>query len=387
MTETHKIETGDNVPKSMAEKPVKYQLCGEHDGERNDWYCFDHRAVICGVCVVRKHKHCDYKHVSEACKRVNISSEENIVSKDADELIKYANSVKKSIDDNINKLNAQVHKTLEDAEVHRDNVIKQIHESYQDFSAEVTNTIQEQKGILSGKKSAIDHIVIDFTSTLPAVQQTTAVKHSDQKRFLDLHDNAEKLSLLLDKTQCLDMKSVEIKHCFNMNIQPLLKSNDKFGDVSVHESTIQCEPLPDIRHSYLSPHQDADKTAQLSVIGTSSLPLLPVKLTRTDNINVKLVDDEKDCLITALDMTVDGNILIADNYKTKLFSHSGKLLSFLKLRERPEYVSVINRSEAAVSMWNKQIGVIDIADSGHLFLKNPTKTISLFEESQLLTTI
>ena len=240
---------------------MKYQLCVDHDREFKDRFCLDHRAVICGVCVIWKHKNCKAIHVSEACKRVNISSAENAFSRDAGEWLKYANSVRKSIDENINKLDAQGRKTLKDADGRRGKLIKQINKSFHDFSSEVTNTIKEQTGKLSGNKSAIDQMIIELTSTLSTGKQTGAVKQNEQRRFLDLHDNAEKLSLFSDKIRCLDMKSVEVKHCFNMHIQPLVKSKDKIGDICVHESTLKCGPPPDNQQSYLSPGQDTDTTA------------------------------------------------------------------------------------------------------------------------------
>ena len=64
-------------------------------------------------------------------------------------------------------------------------------------------------------------------------------------------------------------------------------------------------------------------------------------------------------------MTVDGNMLLTDhrNCKVKLFSPDGTLLSFLEPPEKPVDVAVINKSEAAVSMLNKQFGILDIVDN------------------------
>ena len=99
-----------------------------------------------------------------------------------------------------------------------------------------------------------------------------------------------------------------------------------------------------------------------------------------DKINVKIPDDKIDCLIWGIDITVDGNVLLADrgNCKVKLFTPDGKLLSSLTPPAVPIGVAVINNSDAAVSMVNKQIGIIDIADSGHLALKRIIKTEQYF---------
>ena len=95
-----------------------------------------------------------------------------------------------------------------------------------------------------------------------------------------------------------------------------------------------------------------------------------------DEINVKIPDDTHDCLISGIDITVDGNMMLTDidNCKVKLFTPDGKLLSSLTPPAGPFDVAVINKSETAVCMKNKQIGIINITDSGHLALKRIIKT-------------
>ena len=116
------------------------------------------------------------------------------------------------------------------------------------------------------------------------------------------------------------------------------------------------------------------ETAQCFAVDGESL--LPVELTGIDRINVKLDTDTQDCHILGVDLTRDGNILLADhsNLNIKLFAYTGQLLSVLALTSDPHDVSVIDRQTAAVSLTGKQVAIIDISNTGQLSLQ---RTISL----------
>ncbi|MEW8547537.1 MAG: SMP-30/gluconolactonase/LRE family protein [Candidatus Thiodiazotropha sp.] len=134
----------------------------------------------------------------------------------------------------------------------------------------------------------------------------------------------------------------------------------------------------DIPVRYQARRQNID--GNLTVPGSSRIVggAVPssLKLIKKDKIYVKHNDDKNNCLISGLDITVNGSIILADllNCKIKFVSPEGLLLSSLAQHEIPIDVAVINKSEAAVSMKNKQISIIDIADSSHLSLKRIIKT-------------
>ena len=102
----------------------------------------------------------------------------------------------------------------------------------------------------------------------------------------------------------------------------------------------------------------------------------PHKLKKLSPFHAKIAEDAKNCLITGLDLTWDGNIVIADrnNSKVKLFDHNGKFVSSLTLPEKPNDVAVISASKFAVCMWFQQIGIVKMTDDDELVL---TDTIRL----------
>ena len=124
-------------------------------------------------------------------------------------------------------------------------------------------------------------------------------------------------------------------------------------------------PPPKIHYPFGLKYQHDDDSDYVRHSVSSDIisePLFPLKLTPFDHFVVRLDTDEKDCFITGLDIMPDGRLILADydNSKIKVLSQYGVDLSYLTLREEPTDIAVINESEAAVSVNNNKIVVIEI---------------------------
>ena len=375
-TERHKILLGSDMPACQADKPVKYRLCDKHDGEDKDRYCFDHSITMCGICLIRDHKQCQVKEVSEASKSFNMSAEKTSFSADVGLLLKHAKETSQSIKSNKTRLEKKKQDILTEAQKQRDELVKKVNQSYQDFSGEVTSLFKDHTSTLSSQQSALDEIVTEITAILQSLQQSSTKKQNDQKQFLELQYLAEKVRLCEDKIKLLNHKHIDVSCTLNTNIHPLILTKNKFGELSLQTAVFQgSTELPIIHYPYTGPRQDPHSTVPGSD-ARGEHTVQSVKLMPLDTINVKISDDKIDCGISGIDITVDGNMLLADHYncKMKLFTPDGKLLSSLTPPVEPKDVAVISKSEAAVNMKDQQIGIIDIAESGHLALKRIIKT-------------
>ena len=362
----HVILYGEDMPSCQADKPVKYELCETHDGEPRDRFCSDHCGIICGVCVIRQHRNCNVKSVSDVCKTLNISTEEQLFNQGAKSLLEYAKTLKQSVEDNSNRLDKEKENIVEDAKKHRDKIIQQANKSFQDFHMELTQLYKEQKDTLARNNAGTDRNISDIEFLLH-----TKPKSQGVRQFLDLCASADRLQLCADKLKSLDITISRLQSTLNMHIQPLSELQCKLGELSLEKSTLHLDtPFPELYNPYKRQTQAGNQTARSSS-AVAGHPSLPMKLTKKDKINVKLKDDTSYCYISGLDTTVYGTVILADqdNCKLKVVSPEGQLLSSLTLPEKPIGVVFINKREAAVTMWNKQIGFIDIADSGDLSLK------------------
>ena len=120
----------------------------------------------------------------------------------------------------------------------------------------------------------------------------------------------------------------------------------------------------------------------------------PYKLTKQPPLYAKIADDAKNCLISGLDLTWDGNIVIADrnNGKLKLLSNDGKSISALDLPDRPNDVAVTSASRIAVSQWQvQQVGIVKMTEADELKVEDTIKldygvwAITSFEDNLIIT--
>ena len=375
VTERHKILLGPDMPSCQADKPVKYQLCGKHDGEGKDRYCFYHSITICGICSIKYHKQCQVKEVSYACKSFNMPAEKKAFSAYVGILLKHFEETSQSIESNKARLEKKKHDFLTEAQKNRDDLLEKVRQSYQDFSGEVTSLFKEHTSTLAVHQSTLDEIKTKVDAILQALQQRDPKKQNDLRDFLDLHDSAEKVRFCEDKIKLLNFKHIVIDCTLNTNIQPLILTKNMLGELSLQTKTFKYSTeLPSIHYPFTGSCQEPQNT----VPGSSAMEknaVQSVKLTPLDKINVRIPADKKNCSILGVEITIDGNLLLLDNNncKIKLFSSDKTLLSYLEPPESPVDVAVINKSEAAISMDGKKIGIIEIADSSCLTMKRIIK--------------
>ena len=373
-TKQHKILRGSDMPSSQADKPIKYCLCDHHD-ERMDQYCLDHRVVLCKHCVIRKHKKCEVKSVEEVSKYFNLSTEEETFSRDVRKLLEYTRNIKKTLKENINNLEKEKQISLKEAKNIRDKLIKEINTSYEEFSANLTKLSKDQTTSLCSYKSTVEDIETDIEVISNSLQQTQSVSRVDPKFFLDLLLYSDKIVFYDEKIKNLNLTSVSLKSDFS--VQPPVKSKQMFGEVSVQMSDFKhVTQLPEIHHPFRRREKGAEG-GRGAVRAEGGGTLMPVKLTRSGEINVRRTDDRESCYISGIDTTSNGNLILTDfsNSKVKLFSPDGQFLSSFSLSGRPcDDVSVVDLSTAAVSVINGEIVILELGREDQLSHRD---TISL----------
>ena len=351
----HRFDATKEVHKILfsqhGKQPDNYNLCDKHNGEIKERFCFDHDIIICGKCFT-EHKKCHVKEVSDACKSFNMSAEKTSFCAEVCLLLNRVKESSQSIKSNKARLEKKKHDILTEAQEQREELLEKVHQSHQDFSGEVTSLFKHHTTYLSARQSALDKIGTKVDTILQSLQQKGPKKQHDQRDFLELHYYAEKVRLCENEIKMLSLKHINVSHTYNTNIQPLKLTKDRFGRLSFLTTTFKhSAELPSIHYPYKGPRYDPHKTVP-GIGAMRGHPVQTMKLTPLDKINVKISDDKNSCCITGIGITVDGNMMLADedNCKIKLISPDGTLLSSLKPAEKPIGVAVINKSKAAVSM-------------------------------------
>ena len=149
-TKGHVIQTGTDMPPSMADKPPRYELCDDHAKRLKDQFCYHHRALICSMCCSASHSMCDTKSAEDTCKYIQLSEVDNLCDANKNyksQLSKFLSSVDKCG----GKLIDQRKTLLKDAQTAYDKIIAEINRSYQNMKtvieADATYRMQQHHNL------------------------------------------------------------------------------------------------------------------------------------------------------------------------------------------------------------------------------------------------
>ena len=433
----HMIQRGDDMPKSMADKPPKFDFCDVHQRSWKDQFCGTHKVLLCSLCVSLQHKDCPVESVDDACKGVSSSQIDalyNKVSGFKDNLL----SVVSQFDLNVTELGKQKVDMLKDAQDLKDKSIAKIENLFQEITSEIKSTHKAHTSDLGRGQNNLNGVILNLKDTLDDIDK---IKGStiDTKVFLKIQD------ILKDVEQCKadcenlrpSVMKVKISFIPDKRMKEIVSTSYKIGSISLDTSQPQVAiSIPDISFP-MSPipvplsdigktptgvsGQVAGKTMPLSQIkgqdlstslrpprrggktptGASgqvagkTMPLSQIKAQKLASYNVKLDDDKSDCCITGMAITNDGRRLLADygNSKIKMFSRDKMSLCSLSLSTRPEDIAVTGDREAVVSCHGEtKLLILDISDrkmsiKGTVELPFPVYAIVPYQDKLLVTTL
>ena len=369
----HVVQRGDDMPKSMADKPPKFDYCDVHQRIRKDQFCGTHKVLLCSQCVPLQHKGCPVESVDNACKGVPSSEIDALYDKVSDFKTNLS-SVAAQIDLNFTELGKQRVDLLKDAQVMKDKGIAKIEKLFQEMTSEIKSTYKARTFDLGQCKNKLSHVIENLEETLDEINKMKATT-IDTKQFLAIQD------ILKDVERC--KSDAEKQRPSSMNVKMLiipdkrmkefLTTSFKMGSISLDTSQpLVAISLPEISFPMSAtrslPVQGRGGRAPTGASGqvaskTTTLP--KIKAVKHDSYNVKLDDDKIDCDITGIAITNDGRRLMADHFnrKIKMFSRDMKLLCSLSLSTSPCNIAVTGDREAVVSCWSEpKLLILDISD-------------------------
>ena len=110
----HVIVRGSEMPKSLADKPPKYERCYDHPREWKAKFCYEHKTLVCSTCSDSDHIACNIKSVDDVCKTISSSY--------LDEL----DEAEKNLCDEANCVIAAVESSVGDLEEQRKTLLQEI---------------------------------------------------------------------------------------------------------------------------------------------------------------------------------------------------------------------------------------------------------------------
>ena len=354
-TKGHVIQTGTDMPLSMADKPPRYETCDDHPKRLKDQFCYHHRALICSMCCSASHSMCETKSVEDTCKHIQLSEVDNLCDANKNyksQLSKFLSSV----DKRGGKLIGQRQTLLKDAKTAYDKIIAEINRSYQNMKTVIEAECDLQDATVSQLKQEINSQIslvdaeINFTNKVRG-------KPINVNTFLSLQESVSKTRKCVAAIESLK-ESLNIPSLIfepSKDVQILLSKPLNFGSLNKHHLNVDVDvSTQDI--NFPSHIKGSKRPASPSNRG--GLPRLKstkssfgqIKARHIGTYNVRTKEDRDTCRITGVAITSCGQKLFVDrcNGKVKLFSQDMRFLSSVQVQHGWD-ITMLNDMEAVVT--------------------------------------
>ena len=389
-TRNHDVVQGEDMPKSQADKPPRFECCDVHPKLLKNQFCCDHKILLCPVCSSSEHNTCATKNVEEVCPIIDTSDTGALYDK-IRSLQETLKSTLPAIDKAMMELKVQEKTMLHDAQMVYDQIITQAKTVHGSIKNEIQKSCQSQITRLSQQRKKVSDMNIKLDTPLTVLGDLKA-KPIDTKLFLRLQENVNYTKNIAKELQEL-RKSLNIVSLSFIPSQPsedVLSSSFTLGKIRKSDSNLLSAGMmvPDIMFpvSALKQITAESSPGQMprpqSLGGAVAKPqlsrptqsLLKMKVTKQDTYNVKNSYDRWGGWITGMAITNDRRILMVDfnNNKVKMLSQDMKFLSSVSVPYQPWDIAVISEREAVITTTNESLVILDISGS-HLSIKTTAR--------------
>ena len=366
-TKGHVIQTGADMPPSMADKPPRYDTCDDHPQCLKDQFCYHHGALICSMCCSASHSMCDTKSVEDTCKHIQLSEVDNLCDANKNyksQLSKFLSSV----DKRGGKLIDQRKTLLKDAQTAYDKIIAEINRSYQNMKTVIEAECDLQDATVSQLKQAIDAQISLVDAEINFTNQVRG-KPINVNRFLSLQESVSKIRkcvvVVKNLKESLNLTSLIFEP--SKDVQILLSKPLNFGSLNKHHLNVDVDvSTQDINF----PSHIKGSTRPVSPSNRGGWPRLKstkssfgqIQARQIGTYNFRTKEDRNTCWITGVAITSCGQKLYVDrsNSKVKLFSQDMRFLSSVQVLDGCD-ITMLNDMEAVVST-ERSLAFLEVAN-------------------------
>ena len=242
------------MPKSLADKPPKYEYCEDHPRLLKKRFCCNHNILECSKCSVSEHDKCLVRSIGEVCKTVS-SSETDLLFDSIKSLEGQVKSAQHSVEINSEKLGEQRDVIKKNMQSLYDNVISEVNRQFQEMLAETDTQYQYEASALFEQQQHIKYLT-DKLKPFLRTAETFKGKPIDEKLFLHIQEyirDANNITKeLRDLTESMRFRSLSFMP--SEFIEELSSSSTTFGTVSKLESELQAQKaISDVAFPHSSP--------------------------------------------------------------------------------------------------------------------------------------
>ena len=376
--QNHRVVRGSKMPKSLADKPIKYSNCELHINNINDRYCLKHHVMLCSKCLKKNHQRCHVYTITDLCK---ILGTEDIKSFTVmvDNIRLYVQHTQSKLQKNISDLSKERENEIKRAEQAKQDMIQKANEMYNETVSGITKHYQNKVGEVKSLIGGLNDELHDLDEIINKLNRKASIKF-DPNLFIQMQQ-------IVDTTQTCkreiddmisEIKTTKISFSFSKEISDFL-SCKSFGDVQEISSPLSItDDVGDIFFPYFtsqavrpyitSPAGRPYITSQSGrtiLAKKNSVDISHIVARKMSHMNIHASPkDNNKPNVNGLAVTDNGTLLVGDcgNRTLKVFSQNNTLLSSVPLSDWCIDVTVTEDDIAVVSTRDQKLRFLDITD-------------------------
>ncbi|XP_052762968.1 uncharacterized protein LOC128205405 [Mya arenaria] len=181
----HNILTGEQMPSTPSERddlgsPEKYsEMCKIHTNEALKFFCPDHEAFECGVCIVLHHRACSVQFVPDAAKGFSNTSE----YKDQQHMLGAIQNDIKTCLDTIKEISVSANKVHSVALGDLKKFKEEINEYLDETERDIESSAEHLKAGVDEKIEELNKKYVEIKGRSDKSEQTLDISSSDEVRL------------------------------------------------------------------------------------------------------------------------------------------------------------------------------------------------------------
>ena len=358
-SQKHRLLRGSKMPKSLADKPIKYSNCELHINNINDRYCLKHHVMLCIECFKQNHQRCHVDTITDLCKILGTDDINSFTAVVAKIKLNVQNTQSK-LQNNIANLTKERENEIKRAEKAKQDMIQKANEMYNETVSGITKHYHNKVGEIKSHIVGLTDELHDLDEIRKKLNRKASVKF-DPNLFIQMQqivDTTQKCKREIDD-MISEIKTTKISFSFSKEISDFL-SCTRFGDVKEISSPLSfTDDVGDIFFPYVTFQAWQTKLAKRDAVDISH-----IVVRKMSHIDIRSSKDDCPPGVCGLAVTDNGTLLVADgiNKTLKVFSQDTTLLSSVPLSDGCNDVTVTEDDIAVVSTRDKTLDFLDITN-------------------------
>ena len=385
----HQILRGSRMPRSLADKPIKYPDCELHIGNINDRYCHEHHEMLCSECLKQNHQRCHVDTITDLCKILG-SDDIKCFTAMVDNVELYVQNTQSKLQNNISDLTKEQENEIKRAEQAKQDMIQKANDMFNETVSGISKHYHNKVGEIKSHIGGLTDELHGLDEIRKKLNRKVSIKF-DPNLFIQMKQ-------MVDTTQTCkreiddmisEIKTTNISFSFSKEISDFLACKS-FGDVQEISSPLSItDDVGDIFFPYITSQagrpygaSQAGRPYGTSQAGRSygtsqagrpilakknSVDISHIVARKMSHMNITSPKDNDQPLVGGLAVTDNGTLLVGDciNRTLKVFSQDNTLLSSVPLSDVCYYVTVTAVTEddiAVVSTRDKALHFLDISN-------------------------